>query len=295
MLLITRSDLVQTVTDNQAEPDVDGGRNQTVTSNDSWVRRHPVVTYYILACAISWTLTALISVSLAFGFLALFGPAIAAMIVAARVDGRQGLGQLADGLKRWRVRPRWYVAAFGYPVLATAIGLAVYVLVGHAIPSLPGAIGVADLLLFVLVVGEEIGWRGYMLPMMLRRWSPFQATMILGVAWALWHAPSYLVPGMPAYGQPYLAFVAWVLPLTVGMTWLYLGTRSTLLTTIMHGSANLSLGLLLPGIDSRDRLLFAAGGYVVLAILVLWAAWRAFNLRPNTPTAPTSAVGAPVS
>jgi len=37
---------------------------------------------------------------------------------------------------------------------------------------------------------EELGWRGYALPLMIERWgSPLLATLLLGVAWALWHFP----------------------------------------------------------------------------------------------------------
>ncbi len=36
---------------------------------------------------------------------------------------------------------------------------------------------------------EELGWRGYALPLMLKRYSPLAAALTVGVAWALWHLP----------------------------------------------------------------------------------------------------------
>jgi membrane protease YdiL (CAAX protease family) len=47
----------------------------------------------------------------------------------------------------------------------------------------------ADLVLFVLVMGEEIGWRGYALPRLLARTSPLVASVVLGLLWAGASAP----------------------------------------------------------------------------------------------------------
>ncbi|ASC70097.1 hypothetical protein XM38_010270 [Halomicronema hongdechloris C2206] len=36
---------------------------------------------------------------------------------------------------------------------------------------------------------EEIGWRGFALPMLQQQYSGFRASIILGFLWALWHVP----------------------------------------------------------------------------------------------------------
>jgi len=53
----------------------------------AFVKRHPLVGFFILAYALTWPLIPLVSVSPLFGLPALFGPALAAIIVAAVVDG----------------------------------------------------------------------------------------------------------------------------------------------------------------------------------------------------------------
>jgi membrane protease YdiL (CAAX protease family) len=49
----------------------------------------------------------------------------------------------------------------------------------------------------VIVVGgplfEEIGWRGFALPRLEQQWGPLGGTVILGLLWAAWHYPQYLM------------------------------------------------------------------------------------------------------
>jgi Type II CAAX prenyl endopeptidase Rce1-like len=57
------------------------------------------------------------------------------------------------------------------------------------------------------LVGEELGWRGYALPLLLEKRSALTASLILGVLWGLWRLPTFLVAGTPQYGLPIVAFV----------------------------------------------------------------------------------------
>ena len=56
-------------------------------------------------------------------------------------------------------------------------------------------------LLFLLILvlggpmGEEFGWRGLVLPLLLRRWSPLLASLLLVVLWLVWHLPLFWLEG----------------------------------------------------------------------------------------------------
>jgi membrane protease YdiL (CAAX protease family) len=255
---------------------------------DRWIGRHELVAYYVLACALSLALGLLLNISILFGLLALFGPATAAVIVARIARGRGGAAELRVSATRWRVRPGWYLAALGLPVVGFALGHAAYVLTGHPALVVPGEIAPISLLLFVLVIGEEIGWRGFMLAGLLRRHSPLVATLVIAAAWALWHSPLYILPGMPNEGRSFLPFVAWVVPLSFLLTWLWLGTRSAWLTTVMHGAANIGAAFVFPLADADLLFAFGALGTAIVAVVVA-SSWSRFTAVPDrSVTARTS-------
>lgn len=255
-----------------------------------WTRRHPLTTYYVLAVAISTGLALLLNLSLVFGLLALFGPASAAFVAAKLAAGGEGVRALWARTTRWRVSPAYYLAAIGLPLVAYGIGLAAYVFLGNRAPDVPGEVTIVGLVLFVLVIGEEIGWRGFMLPILLGRMSPLLASGVTGVLWALWHAPLYFLPGMPSFGDPYLAFAAWVLPLTFVLTWLWLRTRSVIITTVAHGSANLVSGLVLPLDDPGLRFVFSGLGFAVVAVVLVLVSRREFLASPPQRSATDAAL-----
>ena len=98
-------------------------------------------------------------------------------------------------------------AAAGTTPLAVLTALALmaaglYVLVGPGTSIQLARLSVLDFVLVILVVGEELGWRGYALPKLLEKRSPLIASLIIGVLWGAWHLPG-IVTG--AYGAAGLA------------------------------------------------------------------------------------------
>ena len=81
-------------------------------------------------------------------------------------------------------------------------------------------------------LGEELGWRGYLLPRLLRQHSPLTASVVLGIIWAAWHFEIFF-HSVSADALFFASAVA----LSILMTVLFLHTRgSVLLAIIMHGS-----------------------------------------------------------
>jgi uncharacterized protein len=85
------------------------------------VRRHPLIAFFVLAYLLTWWIYPLLKFSPLLGILGLFGPALAAIIMAAVTDGKSGVKVLLGRVVLWRVGLRWYVIALGLPtVLALA-------------------------------------------------------------------------------------------------------------------------------------------------------------------------------
>jgi CAAX protease family protein len=169
--------------------------------------------------------------------LVVWGPGIAALILArlARADG-------AAALLR-RVRPSLADAQVAVAILLAG-GAAATVAVcisGVALPELwrviqPNAgLLIAHLALQAAVVatGEELGWRGWLLPQFLARTTRLRAALSTGVIWGLWHAPVILSGGATA-----IMFLVFVLGVSVLLTWLSVQTRSLFTVIVAHASVN---------------------------------------------------------
>jgi membrane protease YdiL (CAAX protease family) len=101
----------------------------------------------------------------------------------------------------------------------------------------------------LLTNGEEMGWRGYVLPRLQAKHSALVSSLILGVVWALWHLPRYFAPGNTgSFGLLMLKLLADA----VIYTWVYNNTRgSLLLTTILHAAGN-TAGIFLPMANTQS-------------------------------------------
>jgi membrane protease YdiL (CAAX protease family) len=114
--------------------------------------------------------------------------------------------------------------------------------------------------------GEEIGWRGYVLPRLQAKYSALISTLILGVIWGLWHLPKFLSHwSIVSFGW----FMLHVLASSVILTWLYNSTRGSLLiVTIMHASSN-TAGVFFPTASTvSSENVGAYIGYVLCEVIV---------------------------
>jgi membrane protease YdiL (CAAX protease family) len=229
----------------------------------SLIKRHSLLIGIVLMFLLTWPIDLSNSGVLPFEFpfiVALFvgyGITFASLLMTGLTLGRDGLIALLKRFLIWRVGWKWYLAAF---LLAPSlIVLAVYI---HAAltGTMPDFSTVmareifgesANLWLFVLPFflvdfitnGEEIGWRGYVLPRLQAKYNALISTLILGVIWGLWHLPKFLSHwSIASFGW----FMLHTLAFSIILTWLYNSTRGSLLmVAIMHASAN-TAGVFMP-------------------------------------------------
>jgi CAAX protease family protein len=251
------------------------------------MKKHRLIAFFVLACVLTWWIYPLLKFSPLLGFFGLFGPALAAIIMAAVTEGKSGVKALLTRVVLWRVGLPWYVVALGLPTVLSLSTAGLYFLFGGSELVQIVALSPIELVLFVLVVGEELGWRGYALPLLLEKRSPVTASLILGVLWGLWHLPTFLVPGTPQYGLPLTAFVLLTVEYSILMTWLFMHTRgSVLLATLFHGAINLSQGVLLGAIEGASRYWALSIVYGAAAVAVAIAMGLSSLRKPATASAP---------
>jgi uncharacterized protein len=256
-----------------------------------WVQRHPVIAYVALAYTLSWLtwLPVLLGVGgIALIILGGFGPLVAALVVTQYTGS--SVRAWARQIVQWRVPFGYYVYALGLPPLLYGLVDVVLALLGYDIdPALllkrvPAYLAT---LVFVAVLAgglEEPGWRGFALPRLQRRYTPVVATLILGLAWGVWHVPLY---GPLGFAVP--------LVLAFFYTWLYNRTGSVLLCILLHASftpAQDHLVLLPDAVVEAEPLgtidLVIFGAYVAAALLLLGLTRGRLGRRPGPNTADDS-------
>jgi len=227
-----------------------------------------LVWFFVLAYLVTWPLALLVERSIVFGLIGLFGPAFAAAVVA-RAEGKARLRELGSRAVRWRAPAGAYLLALTIPIAVSAV------VAGAAKVLTPAAtIGVQpvnalSLVLFVLVAGEELGWRGFALPRLLARSSPWTASVGLGVLWGFWHLPLFFVAGTPHSQMALPAFIGYTVGLSLALTWYArLTAGSALLATLFHGVTN-AFGLTANGVSPYTRSWIAGIAWLVAGVLLL--------------------------
>jgi membrane protease YdiL (CAAX protease family) len=119
-------------------------------------------------------------------------------------------------------------------------------------------------------LSEEPGWRGFALPRLQAKFSPLTSSLILGVIWAVWHAPAKF-GGIEATSLSD-TIVEWVLIVlvTIIFTWLYNRTKGSILVTALIHPAMNTTGNFLNGSIGALLLLFL----FMIFVIVLDKMWR---------------------
>jgi uncharacterized protein len=278
------------------------------------LQRKPIIWFIVISFTLAWIMfllplaagapgtTAHQTAALVSWSAAMWAPGIAAIIVTRFVLKRPvrilGLGRLGD--------KRTYLWAWLLPIgLAIVTGIfsvlfspdkldLSFPAFRQAMASAPGgsalptglivAIQIAfsftlgPLLNTLFALGEELGWRGFLLPSLLPL-GQWRAILVSGVIWGIWHAPAIL-QGHNYPSQPVLGiFMMTIFTILLGaiLSWLYLRTGSPWAPALGHGTINAVAGLpvlFLTGINTTyTGTLVSPVGWIPLALFVGWLAW----------------------
>jgi hypothetical protein len=120
---------------------------------------------------------------------------------------------------------------------------------------------------------EELGWRGYALPRLLKRFSPLVASIGVGVLWAAWHIPLFMSGELP------WADAASLVLLSILFTAVFVRTKqSVLIAVLMHAALNAAGGIVVPLFEGSDRVqmfwsMTAVTAVVAVAVISRQARW----------------------
>lgn len=214
-----------------------------------------------------------------------FGPTLAAIILTASTNGRNGLKELFSKLLIWQFPAKWYLASLFGPAVIVIISLEIHKMIGGTVQQIndpkqwylvfPAFVQI----LIFSVAGEELGWRGYALPKLQDQTNSLLASVIIGIVWGFWHLPLWWMPGNFHTAIPLAPFILHDVALSILMTWMYNHTRkSLLLPHIFHTTVNLTIGVspILPE---------GTGGSMVplgISFVILWLVTALIILKEGT-------------
>lgn len=218
-----------------------------------FARTRPVASFCVLAFALSWIVwipgTLWVESSPAAVMLGSFGPAVAAAVLV-KARGQSVRAWVRD-MARFRVGARWWLIALGLPILVAGANAAVFaVFVGDLdFSTLPRRVGLwASNLVPVMLLGggnEEPGWRGYALPYLQRSHDALTASLVIGVMWAAWHLPLFVLPGGYYAGRPFHLYLPMVASISVILTWQYNSTDGSVpVAMLSHAGFNTASALI---------------------------------------------------
>ena len=225
-----------------------------------------------------------ISTFIIFFFVGVYGPTISAVVTTLFFDGPKGFFELIKKLFVWKVPFKSYLYIIILPILFVSIGIVLY-------RYFIGEIGNFDKMACLLIptvllagsyagpLGEELGWRGFLLPEFQKTFSNLKSAIFIGLIWFVWHIPLFFAPfgtlvsGGPISFVPVVTYFVMLICLSIIITWLVVNSRgSVLIAVLFHLSINAGIALLFyPELSLNFKnvhLLSGAGIFVFTVFLV---------------------------
>ena len=240
--------------------------------------------YMILVFGLTWTLWIIILPLLPMplnagmqitGAIGMYFPALSVLLMCLFTHRKTGWKEMLK--LHARHNGIWYIIALFLPAVLTVLGGLIYfaVFTSEFDPKMTymaslmaaqdtaagitpamliliqavQAVTVAPVINSLLAVGEELGWRGYMVPELRKKYSPLVTHLIAGLIWGLWHTPINMLGhnyGLRYAGYPWggiLAMSIFCFSIGVIASLLFEKTGSIWPPALLHGAVNAISGL----------------------------------------------------
>lgn len=174
------------------------------------LQRTPLLGFFVMTVVWSWACWALSPairpqlpwLATLLMFAGSFGPSLAAFVVVASTRPVGGLRAWLSRCLQWRIGWGWWAFALLLPLAVMLLAAGMHIALGGDMATAPASghllMTVVNLPLVLLLggpLGEELGWRGYALPVLQDRLGWRVASLGLGLVWGAWHLPLFFIDG----------------------------------------------------------------------------------------------------
>lgn len=205
--------------------------------------------------------------------LSVLTPLIVAVILTSYSEGKEGLKKLFVTETK-KISLKWIILS----LLALPFFAALSMLTELQFDFSEFSLRTTQLLpqvivIVVIAIGEEYGWRAYLLPKLMTKYNVFTSGIISGFIWGIWHFPGYLIGTGTPLELPFAIFMIWVVIVSLIMAWAYYYTRSVLSAIFIHISANAAFNYLriLPEFTGNMTAFYIFMGYTAVFTVVIYA------------------------
>lgn len=220
-------------------------------------------------------------------FVMVFSPSISAAVITGINYGKQGLKELFSGFIRVKVSWVWYLAAI---VLLFGPFIAIMLINCSNGASIFGSSPAASTFFAFFIynffsgpASEELGWRGFALPRMLKKFNAITATLLQGAIWVAWHIPLVLVPESSQTTAFWPVYITLILVVNIILNWLWVNAKGSLFITVLaHFSFNFGSVLVLSLLNMTSAMTYNIVG-AVLGTLYLILIFILFNPKTFLP------------
>lgn len=233
------------------------------------ITKHPVL------CFISINLLVVIIIAVIFSLeyvpIPLL-PGLFAILITAISRGQIGVKCFLRDTRYKKENTGWYLFALFAPFLFCLLSFIIYSFIENTKFITP-TFNDPHLYLFEFIFivigsyGEEIGWRGFMLPQLQKRHSLLVSSLIIGLVWGIWHLK--LMFGVPVF----FVYLFLVMELSFVFSWITKKTSNNILAAIiLHSSFNASALFFYSNIfmanTPQNNLMLSLYGSMVIILLI---------------------------
>jgi membrane protease YdiL (CAAX protease family) len=228
----------------------------------SFIHKYPIISFFILAMVLGagtifFVMQGVLPAGLALS--SVLSASLAGIIMTAILDGRAGLNLMINRLLIWCVGIGYWLFAILFLVPAILLGSLLNPLFNGdpiSISNMKPAFNILSMFIvfFVVALGQELGWTGFLIPRLQARFGALTSCVIRAILVGVWHLPLLIYSRLQPHVLTDFPYGAWIaqkgfleafvtmilmliLPWSIFFTWIFNNTNgSLLLVATLHGS-----------------------------------------------------------